>query len=485
VRLLRRWAFRVAVVVPIPFVPGPPAFLGSPAAVHPVRGVAATPRSPFMARNGRSEIHNDAWQTDAYRGGGPLGVRPRTLSSALVPVGDCGSITFDSRGRLISVCVGIGGPRLYMFNPSTLATLATFALPPRQDIPSNIFQDYTGGGYFYLDSHDRVVTATTTKHIYVIASGSTGFRLVGDYDLSRVLRSTEKITSALPDSHGLLWFVARSDGVVGTLNFRTGAIHVRRLGRGGDGEIENSFAVDPVGGGVYIATNRRLYRFVARRGGRPSIEWQIRYPNSGQHKVGQVDDGTGTTPTVMPGGFVSITDNADPMDVVVYRTAVRLRRGVRRQVCRVPVFHRGASATENSLIGAGRSMIVENNYGYDGPPAVSLGKLSSPGFARVDMNRSLTGCRLVWTNRVERAPSVVPKLSLGNGLVYTYTKAPGASDPWYWTALDFRTGRTVFKVLAGTGSFGYNNNYAGIAVAPNGRAAYLGVLGGLTALFDS
>jgi hypothetical protein len=442
--------------------------------------VAATPQNPFMAANGRSEIHNDAWQTDAYRHGGPLGRSPRTLSSALS--GDCGSITFDRRGRVISICVGLAGPRLYMLDPRTLATLATFSLPPRQDIPTNIFQDYTGGGYFYLDRHDRVVTATTTKHLYVIASGAGGFRLVGDYDLSHVLSTREKITSALPDQRGLLWFVARVDGVVGTVNMRTGAIRARRIGHGAVGEIENSFATDAAGG-VYVATNRRLYRFGAGRHGTPSIVWQVRYPNSGKHKIGQVDDGTGTTPTVMPGGLVSITDNADPMDVVVYRTASRLRRGLARQVCRVPVFRRGASATENSLIGAGRSMLVENNYGYDGPAAVTGGKLSAPGFARVDIRPSGAGCRLVWTNRVQRAPSVVPKLSLANGLIYTYTKDPGALDPWYWTALDFRTGRVVYKVLAGTGTL-YNNNYAGIVLGPDGRSEYLGVLGGVTAVFD-
>ena len=83
-----------------------------------------------------------------------------------------------------------------------------------------------------------------------------------------------------------------------------------------------------------------------------------------ESKPGQVDDGTGTTPTVMPGGYVNITDNADPMDVVVYRTRVRLARRLHRMVCKVPVFKKGASADENSLIVAGRSMIVENNYGY-------------------------------------------------------------------------------------------------------------------------
>ena len=55
----------------------------------------------------------------------------------------------------------------------------------------------------------------------------------------------------------------------------------------------------------------------------------------------------------MPGGYVAITDNADPMDVVVYRTRVRLKKRQRRLVCKVPVFAKGASATENSLIGAG------------------------------------------------------------------------------------------------------------------------------------
>src|SRR5206468_7989318 len=138
--------------------------------------------------------------------------------------------------------------------------------------------------------------------------------------------------------------------------------HHVQLGHGSAGEIENSFATDQHGG-VYIDTNRRLYRFGAGPNGAPKVKWSIRYPNSGESKPGQVDDGTGTTPTLMPGGYVNITDNADPMDVVVYRTALKPTRVVRvrvhgrlrhrrrrapRQVCAVPVFTRGASDTENS-----------------------------------------------------------------------------------------------------------------------------------------
>lgn len=479
---------------PIPSVgiPPPPAYEGAPAVAHPITGIPPIPRNRFMAPNGTSLIHDDGWQTDAYRWGGPLGRSPETFSSWLAeglppgPGRDCGSITFDRQGRVVSICVGASGPELYMFDPNTLATLATFSLPRRTaeelKLYPNVFQDFTSGGYFYLDNQDRVVTSTTTQHIYVIAEDSQqpGFTLVHDYDLSHVLSANELITSALPDSHGLLWFVARQDGVVGTLNFKTGKIQVKRLGQGTVGEIENSFAVDQHGG-VYIATNRKLYRFKAGRGGAPKIVWQVRYPNSFESKPGQVDDGTGTTPTVMPGGYVNITDNADPMDVMVYRTAAKLH-GRKRRVCKIPIFKRGASADENSLIAVGRSMIAENNYGYNTPADTEGGKQTDPGFVRVDINKNGRGCHRVWTSYSEDAPTVVSKLSIANGLIYTYTKGPGSSDPWYWTAIDFRTGRTVYKQLAGTG-VGYNNNYSGIVLSRSG-VEYLGALGGIMALKD-
>lgn len=485
---------------PIPTLNLPPAptYIGSPATPHPVQGIPATPQNPFMAPNGESEIHDDGWQTDVNWWGGPLGMQPQVFSNWLAaglppgPGRDCGSITFDRQGRVLSICVAASGPTLYMFDPNTLETLATFQLPFRQHLPSNLFQDFTGGGYFYLDNQDRVVAATTTHHIFVIAEtpGSPGFTLVHDYSLTSVLTASEDITSALPDSNGLLWFVTKTDGVVGTVNMTSGAIHTVHLGNGSNGEIENSFATDQ-NGGVYLATNRRLYRFGAGSDGVPKIAWQIAYPNSGEHKPGQVDDGTGTTPTVMPGGYVNITDNADPMDIMVYRTAAHptatvTRRGHRRtvslprQVCRVPIFAKGAGADENSLISAGRIIIAEDNYGYNDPTSVQ-GKVTTPGFVRVDLNANGKGCHRVWTNTTESAPTVVSKLALGNGLLYTYTT--NANGDWYWTALDYRTGAVVYKVLAGNG-LGYNNNYAGISISPAGTA-YLGALGGILALRDA
>jgi hypothetical protein len=476
--------------VPIPSTGTPPAqtFVGHPAVAHPIRGVPRTPRNPFMAPNGTSEIHDDAWQTDVSRWGGPMGRRPETISNYIQR--DCGSITFDRRGRVVSICIGASGPELYMFDPRTLATLATFALPRRQSVPSNPFQDFTGGGYFYLDNRDQVVCATTTRHIYVIGETSgPGFTLRHDYDLSGILTSQEKITSALPDSNGLLWVVTKADGVVLTLNLRTGRTHHVQLGHGSNGEIENSFATDQ-NGGVYIATDHRLYRFGAGSNGVPRVVWSVRYPNSGVSKPGQVDAGTGTTPTIMPGGYVNITDNADPMDIMVYRTAPhpsrivrrqghRVRIALPRQVCRVPIFSKGSSADENSIISAGDTMIAEDNYGYQGPQSLA-NKVTTPGIVRVDLNRGGHGCHRVWLNTSLSTPTVVSKVALANGLVYTYTT--DTAGHWWWTTLSFRTGKLVYKSYSGTG-FGWNNNYAGISISPTGRE-YLGTISGIISLRD-
>ena len=127
-------------------------------------------------------------------------------------------------------------------------------------------------------------------------------------------------------------------------------------------------------------------------------------------------------------------------------------------------------------------MVVENNYGYTGPTA-TVGGSTEPGVERVDIDADGKGCHTVWRS-TERAPSVVPKLSLENGLVYLYTKDPDPAmdDPFYLTAVDFRTGKTVWKKRAGNG-IGFNNNYAPIILGPEGTA-YVGVLGGLVALRD-
>ena len=448
-------------------------FHGAPATQNPVDAPPLAPQHPFMTRNPWSNLHNDAYMTDAYEIPGPLG-RGMTRRSTFL-ASDCASVTFDSRGRVVTICVGLDRPTLRILDPVTLTTLGSEPLPNRQPEPGRSpFQDFTGGGYFYLDHRDRAVLATTNRHLRTYAVEETGFRLLRDVDLNGKVAPTDAIVSALPDWSNRVWFVSR-DGVVGAVDDAgTVRTHVTRE------RVTDSFSVDE-DGGVYIVSAGALYRFDAGPDGAPVVTWRAEYDNSGVAKPGQVNVGSGTTPTLMAGGLVAIADNADPMNVVVYRRGRDVSGP--RKVCQAPVFEKGASATDNSLIAVGNALVVENNYGYTGPPSTQNGRATAPGIERVDVDAERGVCTRVWHSDVI-SPTVVPKASLPNGLVYVYEKEPreDGEDLWYLTALDFRTGRTVWRFLAGEG-LGHNNNYAPVTIGPDG-SAYVGVLGGLVRLAD-
>jgi hypothetical protein len=450
-------------------------FVGSVAAEDPTAG-QEVPRHPFMAPNGLSNLHDDAYQTDTYRWAGPLGART-TAGSALF-LRECASIAFDGHGRLVTVCVGLDKPVLAMLQPRTLRVLAAMDLPPRPASP-NPFQDFSGGGYFYLDHRDRAVISAGNRHILVVREtggiASPGFALQRDYDVTGAVPSGDALISALPSWGGRIWFASRR-GVVGTVDPASGAVRSMDTGE----QIGNSFAVDETGG-VFVVTDDAMYRFDIA-GGRPAVSWRREYANIGSVKPGQTQAGSGTTPTLIGRRYVTITDNADPMNVLVYERQRQVSGS--RLVCRQPVFSKGASATDQSLIASRTSIVVENNYGYTGPSSTMNGGVTAPGLQRVDFDRDRGECRSVWRGS-QRAPSVVPKLSLEAGLVYTYTKPRREDmlDAWYLTAVDFDTGKTVYSRLAGSG-FGYNNNFAPVTLAPDGTA-YVGVLGGLTVFRDN
>ena len=261
------------------------------------------------------------------------------------------------------------------------------------------------------------MVATANKHIMVIGETATpGFQLISDHDLTVACPAMDKLTSALPDYTGRIWFVS-FNGWVGTLDLGSGTIHCVDLAPVEAGhlptgkttaEIENSFAIEPDRSGVYIASETAMYRFDALMSGAPAITWQKYYDRVDVNKPGQVDTGSGTTPTLMGSDLVSITDNADPMDIVVYS------RSDGTLMCKQPVFNTDAfklpagsavnyaSDSENSLIGTDTSMVVENNYGYSSPTATSGGAVTYPGLERVDMD-SGGGCHALWTS-MERAP---------------------------------------------------------------------------------
>ncbi len=278
------------------------------------------------------------------------------------------------------------------------------------------------------------------------------------------------LIALMPDWDGRIWFETRG-GLVGTVTPETGAGRVLDL----EEEIANSFAVDE-DGGVYVVTTGALYRLEADQAGRPTVTWSAPYDAGSERKPGQLSRGSGTTPTLLPGGLVAITDNAEPRMNVVF-----LRRETGEEVCSAPVFADDASATDNSLVAVGDGVVVENNHGYESPLSTMLGRATEPGLARVDVADGR--CRVRWTSDVV-APSSVAKVSLATGLVYAYTKRPSrwGVSAWYLTAVDARTGRHVFSVRTGTGTL-MNNHYAAVTLAPDG-SAYIATLAGMVRVRD-
>src|SRR4051812_24254150 len=88
--------FLLALLVPAAAAGAPP--------VAPPRA----PQNPSMAPGSNSNIHDDTWMTDAYRRGGPLPGPLTTLANTTLGASLCGSLTFDSRGRIVTVCPSAG-----------------------------------------------------------------------------------------------------------------------------------------------------------------------------------------------------------------------------------------------------------------------------------------------------------------------------------------------------------------------------------------
>ncbi|WP_226865180.1 hypothetical protein [Microbulbifer taiwanensis] len=480
-----------------------PPFIGAAATAIPFAGSA--PEHPYMAAAGVGGMHGDGFSSGVHQVAGPLGVNPQVVSriGSRYPGGMCATVTFDRGGRLVALCASLLGFELQLLQPRSLELLASYQLPGRPSTfealvkrdSSIIMTDTSGGAYFYLDAQDRAVLVDSRQRLQRIGhrqleSGQWEFYLAdswalgGDHVPEDCMNwnnwfpqgECDPVTAVMPDYSGNIWWVTRK-GRVGTLNPDSGQIAMTRL----DGEeIQNGFSV--ADDGVYIVSDHALYRMRAMADGAPDIVWREAYDRGSAKKVGSINQGSGTTPTLIGDDYVTITDNADErINLLVYRRTGNSKG--ERLICRLPLFDAGASATDNSMIGRGRSIFIENNHGYSNAMKQSDWSAISGGFSRIDIRADESGCNLVWTSP-EKSPSVVPKMSAGNGLIYFYTFATqeNGENAWYLGALDAETGRTAFKIRTGAGR-DYDNNWAPISLGPDGTA-YVGTLKGLLAIYD-
>ena len=460
--------------LPIPQSPGlmvMPSYVGRPALERPVQ-VGAIPQNPHLARNGASSVHNDAAASGTYAWAGPTGLEPE-VDTSWFGTEECATLAFDAQDRLVALCGDRGGSRLQVIDPDSMDKLATKELPGRAESGRSSAQDLCGAA-FYLDAADRAVVATADGRIMAVrtsdADGEPDLTTDQTWDLGKAVPKDDCLVALLPDWSGRIWFETQA-GLVGILAPDSGEVKTLDLGE----EIASSLTTDETGGS-YVVSTHALYRLSAGPGGAPVVDWRTEYDRGAEQKSGQPSRGSGTTPTIIDGGIVAITDNAEPQMNVAF-----FERSSGREICTQPVFADDESATGSSLISVGDGVIVENNHGYGGPLSTLLGRATSPGLARVDVAGG--ACKVAWTS-AEIAPSSVAKVSLANGLAYAYTKKPNwwGVSAWYLTALDVTTGRTVFSVRTGTGVL-MNNHHAAMTIAPDG-AAWIATLAGMVRVRD-
>lgn len=171
-------------------------------------------------------------------------------------------------------------------------------------------------------------------------------------------------------------------------------------------------------------------------------------------------------------------DNADKqINLVVHR------QNSSDLVCRVPLFKPNASWTDNSPIkyfdGENYHVVIQNLFNDT--------KFLTPDQPINGLNNSFTGmpgglskytitplgnCSLTWTNDEDISKmTTAPTLSTKTGLIYGYSQdgklAANGEYIWYATAIDFKTGKTVWKVRTGAGG-NFNNNFRTTFLAPDG-----------------
>jgi hypothetical protein len=521
------WA-GAAGVTPIP--PGPPPslpdYIGAPAKAHPTAN-SGVPQNPLLAPNGFNSCHLDPWMSDTADVAGPLGIKPAVLSATLAdariyPIDSkdgppwlfvCITPMFDSHGRLLTACFAPHEATVVLADPDSLQVLSYYHL----DVPSgNVYGQTgrqavmrsTGASYSFLDALDRLTIVSGGKQIVTLVEAGSDenpvLQLEHTYNLASLIpEDYNDIAGVMADWQGRIWFTTAASpntvakvGVINPASYSDANPNVKWFVLPSGELIRNTFAVTKSGvdrASAYVVSSQNMYRIDAGLDDQPYKVWSAPYDTIGTTKDGQYELGSGTSPTVLgEGKYVAITDNAIPMKVVVYRTDAGVDP-TRRVVCKVPVFTDTPGALSNSLIGSRLSLIATNNYNYlwDWQNGQTVYP-SAPGFTRIDIDPNGKGCTEVWTNS-EVATTTSPRLSTRTGLIYTVSREydPSAVHQdgtkgayvYYWIALDFRTGETVWKKMAGSGDK-FDSFYPALAIGPN-KALYVGAYGGFMTIRDA
>jgi len=420
-------------------------------------------------------MHGDSGSSDTTPLTGPGNGRLDVASIELGAV--CPSVLIGGDGYPVVLCTRIRDlrPVVFLLDPANGSALASIEVTS-----GSLF----GGVYDYLDQADRAVLVDGASDLLRIGHHRDGAAWSLSVDqrvpLAGSIPAGDTVTSVAPDYQGEVWF-ATGGATVGLVDTSGGTVRSVALGTGE--RVSNSISTAPAG--MTVATDHAVYLVARGPDGRPEVRWRVPYDRGPARKPGQLSWGTGSTPTFFGptngADFVAVVDNADPeVHLVVIRTS---GPGAGRRVCAPPVLLTGGPGSENSPIGAGRTVVVASTYGYSYPRLPDDAGPSRPesapfvgGMTRVDVRADRSGCDVVWDNAVRSA--AVPKLSTADGTITTMTRSSS----------DTAGGRLSYAVIAADSGKILTQRSLGATVADPlqmagtiapGRVLYQGTVGSI------
>ncbi|KAF4461714.1 hypothetical protein FALBO_11483 [Fusarium albosuccineum] len=483
-------------------------------------GVSANPMSPKAIYDPPSQsLHRDAANTRSEDYGGPLGNNVKVESWSMPPPV---TIFSDSSGRLTaSTMCRENTTCIVSLNPSTLEVEATYPEPGESSELNMVSMIYMQ----WLDGHLTVPTGA--RHIIDVQridkDGKTSFIKKRDIDLSKITPNNSRLVGSAYDGEGNLWFTtggypgagvpSPDDAVIGYITSK-GTIHSITLP---DTGVENNFAIS--GTDVYLITGPAGAADTANATGyfygfHPSpdgveIGMKVPYDAGDGIKLGGVSRGSGSTPSLIGKKYLSYTDNANGQINLHIVPQMSTGRNVTEPVCSIPLWESGLSANENAILnhwdGEFTYSVVTNNCYNNGPvyfqgdspvgdgtwdPATINGPFNNvsaipPGLARIDFNEKTGSCTTRWYNK-KIATNIIPILSTKTGLLYTPSQdhdlAREGIYVWYMSAIDFNTGKEVWRARMGAGG-SFSNNFQCPLLTPDGAVGQH-VIGGFVKIKD-
>lgn len=334
-------------------------------------------------------------------------------------------------------------------------------------------------GYFVMDEKGRVIVVRNRNEVVFVKKGPNNqlqmdqvWRLTSQLAQTNLPSSIleEGLGQVLPDPTTGYWAMGlgqtdKEDGSVITSAY---LLRINDLGRITDsyhfeGEaIENGMAIDH--SGVYIVTTSHLYKFAASDSGTIQRKWFTRYPQTeGTPKQGTISRrGSGSTPTLFGSedDLIAITDNADhQINLCIYK------RVTGEEICSIPLFERGASANENTVLAYEDDVVVQNWFGAPDYDESMIGL--QPGLSCFSISKDRKSYSRNWHND-RFASTATARLCTRTGLIYGTIQQPGILEKYAMAFIDFRTGRKVHEIALGRGR-GYRIAMSPAYILPDGR----------------